>query len=150
MVSFKNIRIKMKSGKSRPQRVKVLASGKYKFVKNIKSSKSSKSKKSTPKRKRNPSKRGKGGRRMGNKSITRTAFKWLRVGSLVAPAAAMILDPSRANKEKVERIIEMYSGYNPYDRTWKWESLMQGWAPYIGTCLMTYGVPKLVSIIRRL
>lgn len=35
MPTFKNIRIKMKNGKSRLQRVQVLASGKYKFVKNI-------------------------------------------------------------------------------------------------------------------
>ncbi len=35
MPTFKNIRIKMKNGKSRLQRVQVLASGKYKFVKNL-------------------------------------------------------------------------------------------------------------------
>jgi len=35
MPTFKNIRIKMKNGKTRLQRVQVLASGKYKFVKNL-------------------------------------------------------------------------------------------------------------------
>ena len=35
MPTFKNIRIKMKGGKTRLQRVQVLASGKYKFVKNL-------------------------------------------------------------------------------------------------------------------
>jgi len=35
MPSFKNIRLKMKGGKTRTQRVQVLASGKYRFVKNI-------------------------------------------------------------------------------------------------------------------
>ena len=35
MVTYKNIRIRMKNGKTRLQRVQVLASGKYKFVKNI-------------------------------------------------------------------------------------------------------------------
>lgn len=35
MPTFKNIRIKMKNGKTRLQRVQVLASGKYKFVKNV-------------------------------------------------------------------------------------------------------------------
>lgn len=34
-MTYKNIRIKMKGGKSRTQRVKVLKSGKYKFVKNL-------------------------------------------------------------------------------------------------------------------
>jgi len=36
MVKFKNIRIKKPSGGSRLQRVQVLSSGKFKFVKNIK------------------------------------------------------------------------------------------------------------------
>ena len=35
MVTYKNIRIPMKNEKTRLQRVKVLASGKYKFVKNL-------------------------------------------------------------------------------------------------------------------
>lgn len=35
MVTYKNIRIRMKNGKTRLQRVQVLASGKYKFVKNL-------------------------------------------------------------------------------------------------------------------
>jgi len=35
MPTFKNIRITMKNGKTRLQRVQVLASGKYKFVKNL-------------------------------------------------------------------------------------------------------------------
>lgn len=35
MPTYKNIRIPMKNGKSRLQRVQVLASGKYKFVKNV-------------------------------------------------------------------------------------------------------------------
>lgn len=35
MPTYKNITIKMKGGKTRKQRVQVLASGKYKFVKNI-------------------------------------------------------------------------------------------------------------------
>jgi len=45
MPTYKNIRIKKRGGGTRLQRVQVLASGKYKFVKNIsKSSKSTKSK----------------------------------------------------------------------------------------------------------
>jgi len=35
MPTYKNIRISMKNGKTRLQRVRVLASGKYKFVKNL-------------------------------------------------------------------------------------------------------------------
>ena len=35
MPTYKNIRIRMKNGKTRLQRVQVLASGKYRFVKNV-------------------------------------------------------------------------------------------------------------------
>jgi len=45
MPTFKNIRIKMKNGKTRLQRVQVLASGKYKFVKNLASGKKTTTKK---------------------------------------------------------------------------------------------------------
>jgi len=52
MSTFKNIRMKMKGGKSRTQRVKVLASGKYKFVKNLTKSRVSRNVKSKTKRRR--------------------------------------------------------------------------------------------------
>ena len=61
MPKFKNIRIKKRGGGYRTQRVQVLASGKYKFVKNKKKSSyasKSKSKKSKSRRKKNPSKKG--------------------------------------------------------------------------------------------
>ncbi|GAH95036.1 unnamed protein product [marine sediment metagenome] len=54
MPTFKNIRIKKRSGGTRLQRVQVLASGKYKFVKNLVKGKSTKSgRKANSKRKTN-------------------------------------------------------------------------------------------------
>jgi len=57
LVTYKNIRVKMKNGKTRLQRVQVLANGKYKFVKNIGSKvkkaatrKKSSTKRSSPKK----------------------------------------------------------------------------------------------------
>ena len=154
-MTFKNIRIKMKNGKSRTQRVQVLASGKYKFVKNIgrkiKRRVTCRKRSSRTRRSRNPSTRRKGGNRMGKgRNIQATVFKWLRVGSLAAPAISRILDPSTQPKEKVERIFEDYSGYNLYDKTFSWESLARGWTPFIATSLVTTVVPKVIAIIRRL
>ncbi|MBA7646663.1 hypothetical protein ES703_54429 [subsurface metagenome] len=65
MPTFKNIRIKMKNGKSRLQRVQVLASGKYKFVKNLAKSRSTSTPKKVSPKRRPASKKGK---RMGNNS----------------------------------------------------------------------------------
>ena len=52
MAQYKNIRIPMKNGKTRLQRVQVLASGKYKFVKNTGSVR-----KTSPKRASKPKRR---------------------------------------------------------------------------------------------
>lgn len=57
MPTYKNIRIKMKNGKTRLQRVQVLASGKYKFVKNLPKGKSKTTKKLTTTRKRSSKKK---------------------------------------------------------------------------------------------
>lgn len=147
-MTFKNIRIKMKSGKSRMQRVQVLASGKYKFVKNIKSSRSSKSKKSTPKRKSGSSSSRKGGRRMG-KSITQTAFKWIRVAALIAPEAAEIMQYGLTSGS-IRTMISNKTGFNIETKTFDASQLIKGWGPYLGAVLATYGIPKIASIIRRL
>jgi len=50
MATYKTIRVKMKNGKTRSQRVQVLANGKYKFVKNT--SRKSSTKRKTPSRRR--------------------------------------------------------------------------------------------------
>jgi len=47
MPTYKNIRIKMKNGKTRLQRVQVLASGKYKFVKNLVKGKTTKTRRTS-------------------------------------------------------------------------------------------------------
>lgn len=61
MPTYKNIRIKKRGGGTRLQRVQVLASGKYKFVKNKKTSSSKSNKKS---KNRNVKKSGNGKRKI--------------------------------------------------------------------------------------
>jgi len=68
MPTFKNIRIPMRNGKTRLQRVQVLASGKYKFVKNLvkASVKTTKTgRKANPKRNTNVTNKGKMFRTLG-------------------------------------------------------------------------------------
>lgn len=88
MAKFKNIRIKKKGGGSRTQRVQVLASGKYKFVKNKSRSSrvtKSKSKKTYKRRKYNLVRRRKRGRR--RKSFT---IPLAPIGGLMAGMAGPI------------------------------------------------------------
>ena len=92
---------------------------------------------------------GKKKKRRGGKSLQRTVFKWLRVGALVAPAVNDLLRGATP-QQKAVFVIESYSGYNidkgQFDIRW----LARGWAPFLLTSLATYGIPKLMGIIRRL
>lgn len=90
MPTFKNIRIKMKGGGSRLQRIMVLASGKYKFVKNItksRSKKTGKSKKTTRRYRKVAKKRKRGTRKF---TLPMAPIIGLMVG--LAPAIEPILD----------------------------------------------------------
>lgn len=140
----------MKGGKSRLQRVKVLASGKYKFVKNlVKGTKRSTKRKrqSNPKRRtRNLARKKK---RRSGKSMTRTAFKFIRLGALVAPGASRALAHRDNPENAVKAGLLCYGGVN-VDGQFDWGLLAQSWTPYLMACLTTYGIPKLVGIIRRL
>ncbi|MCK5611800.1 hypothetical protein KAR91_58565, partial [Candidatus Pacearchaeota archaeon] len=112
MVTYKNIQIKKKGGGLRTQRVMVLASGKYKFVKNLTKSKSSSSKGKTTKTKtkKRVYKMTKKKRRRGGKSITRTAFKFVRLGALAAPAIFEAFGTDTP-QGKMKTIIRKYTGY---------------------------------------
>lgn len=89
-------------------------------------------------------------RRGGGKSISRTVFKWLRVGSLLAPGAACFLEPGRDMRYKAIAALQLYTGYNLFTGTWSAEPLAKGWAPFIVTSILTAIVPKITSIIRRI
>jgi len=158
MVKYKNITIKKKGGGTRKQRVKVLASGKYKFVKNLnKRVKSRVTRRKTTKRKNNPKRRKtnlarkkkKGG---GGKSFTTTAFKLVRLGALLAPGAAAALNQSWDTRTKIRVAMRRYTGYDPqhHGGTFKLEWLAEGWTPYLGACAATYLILKITGLIRRI
>ena len=88
-------------------------------------------------------------RRRGGKSITRTAFKLVRLGALAMPAVGTFMSLG-TGREGMRHVGRKYTGYDYVDGSFKFDRLLQGWGPYIGACLATYGIPKIVSIIRRL
>jgi len=81
--------------------------------------------------------------------MTTTFYKWIRFGALVAPAAAVAIGPGTPYG-KLRTGIHKYTGFNIDDQSWKIERLLQGWGPYVGAILATYGIPKLAAILRRL
>ena len=103
--------------------------------------------KSNPKRRRR--KLGRRKKRRGGKSLQRTLFKYMRIGALVAPQGYNMLKYPGDWERNVADFLYDYFGYNPADGSWKLERLAKGWGPFMAACLTTYGIPKLVGIIRR-
>jgi len=111
---------------------------------------------------RNTPKKKSGGRKMARRRrfrrIRRRArsfgvrgiFKWLRIGSLVAPALHQALKKGISNEQKLDGALAMYTGYSIGKGDFKWERLKKGWTPYIATYLITKVVEKIGGIIRRL
>lgn len=89
-------------------------------------------------------------KRRGGKSITRTAFKWVRIGALAAPLVRRAIQGQGDLGGTVNNILSDYTGYNMTEGVWRLDYLANGWLPYIAASLATYGIPKIASIIRRL
>jgi len=105
-------------------------------------------KKSNPNRRRKNLPRRKNKRR--GKSLQQTVFKWLRIGALVAPAAYTAIQHKDDLGHAIEHGLYRYTGWSGDRQRFEWQGLLEGWGPFLGACLATYGIPKLIGIIRRL
>lgn len=134
----------MKSGKSRLQRVQVLASGKYKFVKNLTKRKSSPKKgKTSTKKKKTSSKKG-GNKHMGRrKGVWREVKRLTTYGSLLAPALGTAARKDISGAAKVGAISGMYFGYNTERNEFVPRELIKGYAPYVLTKVIHKGIALL-------
>jgi len=47
-------------------------------------------------------------------------------------------------------LVEAYFGYNIPQQKMVWSSLLRGWGPFLAATLVTYGLPKLAGILRRI
>lgn len=109
-----------------------------------------------PRRKNNPKKRNvrrnmpRRKNRKGGKSITRTAFKFIRLAALVAPGASEMLIHKGNIQKGIGGAIGLYTGFDLNQRNFDASRLTRGWGPYVLASIITHGIPKLTSIIRRL
>lgn len=112
--------------------------------------KSKKGKGKTNKRQRTstPSRKGRTVGKRGFLNVS-TFFKFIKIAAFVAPAAHAVLSRDN-NRDRVSYAIEKYTGYNLNGGYYRFESLAEGWLPYISAVLVTAGVQKLGGIIRRL
>lgn len=78
-------------------------------------------------------------------------MKWLRVAALAGPGLEAALNPKypKAN-QKLQVALCRYTGYDIRTGEFHPEWLTIGWGPYLLTSLITYSIPKLTGIIRRL
>lgn len=120
----------------------------WSLVKRKGRSRSSPKKRSNPRKRRSVrriarKKKGKRGR-----SWLPTIFKFIRLGSLVGTGLFKFSQMTGSTLDKAGRTLTAYGGWD--GRKFNAGLLAEMWLPYLGACLATYGIPKLVSLIRRL
>ena len=132
MAKYKNIRVKKRGGGTRLQRVKVLASGKYKFVKNPKT------RRTTRKTSEKPRKR----------SVRRTARRKRRRKrgmtiplAVVGGLAAGLAEPAQKLLEgdfeyALALLSRNYTGFRPGTGTWEPAYLRNGMLPLVAGLLV--------------
>jgi len=150
-VKVKTITLKKRGGGTRKQKVQVLASGKFKFIKN--SARSTNRKVGNPHNRKRKNRRkntmAKNRKRRSNNHITQTAFKFIRIGALVIPGVA---EQARYTQydSKLKAILRVYTGYEYDAANWNPEHLIKGYGPYIAVNVIHRLVGKLNGIISRL
>ena len=103
--------------------------------------------KTTKKVKRRMGRRKK--RRRGGKSMTRTAFKLIRLGALVGGGAAEASQYGPMQDKLIGGLLS-YGGYHWGQKRFDMAVALRVWTPYLMASVFTHGIPKLTSIIRRL
>lgn len=148
MVKFRNVRVKMKGGKSRIQRAMVLASGKLKFVKNIHHSKSSSARvKTVHTKRRNYNLRRKSKHSYSRGSLLRTIEK-VETGIAAAAPAIMGFGEYGVSRAGLNVTLKYATGMSPDG--FHWQDLVKGWSPLIASKLVWVGYHKISGLVKRL
>lgn len=149
MTKFRNVRVKMKGGKSRIQRAMILASGKLKFVKNLSRSRSSAPRHQTKTKRSVRISMRRRGRRGGSRgSIQKSVEKLVQGVAVVAPAVYEIA--SSPNLHGVNGALLDYSGFNFETGNFEWRRLLRGHGPWVVSSVGFKLAHKLNGLIRRL
>ena len=151
MVKFRNVRVKMRGGGSRIQRAMVLASGKLKFVKNVKrsssSSRAAKPKTHTTKRRNvNMARKRKGSSRGGGSNLLGSVEKISKAGVLLAPSIRALLMPN----DKLGHFVLFNSGVNIRNGQFDAHAAASSAIPILAVFLGWKGFHKVNAIIRRI
>jgi len=92
-------------------------------------------------------------RRKGG-NLQATAFKFIRLGSLLAPGLHTFGEAqAHYGGDMVMAGASALAGYGGWDTAqgkFRPELFAKHWLPFLGSVAATYGIPKLVGIIRRI
>lgn len=149
MVKFRNVRVKMKGGKTRIQRALVLASGKLRFVKNKGTTHHTSHKTTKTKHHRSvvSSLRRRGKRGHSSKSIVSSVEKLLQPVMLLAPAAIRLKE-NGFTSAAATFALEDYTGIGG-DGQWRPSRMVRGWGPILGFNVARIAAHKLLGILRK-
>lgn len=136
------------------RKVKVLRTGKWKFMKMPKrrqskprkTVKSRKTRKYVSRRTYTTPKRNNSRRSFFS---IQTVFKFIRIGAFFSSGLIRYDQVGGSTPARIGKVIGSYGGLDT-DGNFKWGLLAKMWAPYLGAVFATYGIPKLAGIIRRL
>lgn len=76
-------------------------------------------------------------------------FKWIRLGSVVAPGVGRYAEIRGSPMFKLEGAIKSYAGIRT-DNIFDWSLLGRMWTPLLATTLVTYGIPKIAGMLRKM
>ena len=127
----------------------MLASGKYRFMKNPSRSrpKAKTQRKSNPYRRKKTIARKRRSRRRG--FSTQTIYKWARIAAGVAPLVATVAEKG-LTADAAKAALHRYSGYDIDRGVFEPHKLLEGWGPLLATTAITWGIQKISGMLRRL
>lgn len=151
MVTYKNVRVKMRSGKTRLQRAMVLASGKLKFVKNPSRVTATWSRSKAPRqttKRRTPYLRRSKKRSYRSFNPFNLGVKVAKVAAIAAPAYYEGMKYP-VTSEKIVGGLGSLAGYNLSARKFDGWLLVRQWSPFIAVSVGAVLVRKISGMIRR-
>ena len=77
---------------------------------------------------------------------TQKIFKFVRLGALALPAATTIMGPGTVAQKAVV-LKRDYFGVGA-DGKFALNNLARGWMPFLAASAITYGIPKIMGMIR--
>jgi hypothetical protein len=75
-------------------------------------------------------------------------FSALRTLAFVGPGVAIAIETASTPKDRAQRIMESYTGYNMADKNFYSGKMINTYKPFVAVSLLSYGLPKIMSFVK--